>query len=104
MPASSGEPLPECFHPISANLSSALLANTRHTSSWSSASRLTQNEPAARTLGQLDDDCPAQNSTCGGSSESEANDPMAMPTGTPSLMAVITVTPVGKCPSTWRYL
>ena len=47
---------------------------------------------------------PAQNSTCGGSSESDANEPTAMPTGVPSAMAVMTVTPVGKWPSTWRYL
>ena len=53
---------------------------------------------------QLLDAFAGQNSTSGGSSDSDANEPMAMPTGTPSSMAVITVTPVGKCPSTWRNL
>src|SRR5689334_18067617 len=99
-----GLPLPECFQPISANLSGALLANTRQTSSWSSARMLTQNEPDAWTLGHDDDCLPAQKSTLGGSSDREANEPIAMPTGVPSATAVMTVTPVGKWPRTWRYL
>jgi hypothetical protein len=55
-------------------------------------------------LGHVLDWEPAQNRICGGSSDNEANDPMAMPTGAPSCIAVMTVTPVGKCPRTWRYL
>src|SRR5690349_18566879 len=99
-----GLPLPDRFQPISANLSGALLANTRHTSSWSSARMLTQKRPAAWILGHDDDWFPAQNRTDGGSSDSDENDPTAMPTGASSASAVMTVTPVGKCPSTWRYL
>ncbi len=96
--------MPECFQPISANLSGALLAKTRQMSSWGSLRMLTQNLPASRILGHDVDVAPAQNSTWGGSSESEANEPTAMPTGAPSTTAVITVTPVGKWPSTCRYL
>ena len=71
-------------------------AKTRLTSSWSSARMFTQNFPAAWILGHELDDLAAQKSTSAGSSETEANEPMAMPTGTPSFMAVMTVTPVGK--------
>src|SRR3954468_17685779 len=104
MPSSMGDPLAECFQPISANLSVALLGKTRQTSSWSSPRRFTQNFPTSRTLGQLDEWCPAQKRTWGGSSESDANEPTAKPTGPSSVVPVITVTPVGKWPSTWRYL
>src|SRR3954452_13625018 len=100
----SGEPLPECFQPISANLSSVLLANTRQTSSWSSARMLAQKRPAVWIFGHVDELLPAQNNTRGGSSDSEAKEPTAKPTGWPSVMAVMTVTPVGKWPRTWRNL
>ncbi len=63
---------------------------------------LTQKLPLRSMAGQLLDDLPGQNMTRGGSSETEPNDPMARPTGTPPSMAVTTVTPVGKCPRTRR--
>ena len=62
----------------------------------------TQNFPASRMPGQLDELCPAQNPTSGGSRETEKNEPTARPTRSLPLPAVMTVTPVGKCPSTWR--
>ena len=43
-----------------------------------------------------------QNNTNGGSSDKAANDWQAKPTGAPSCMVVITVTPVQNCPSTLR--
>ena len=52
--------------------------------------------------GQLDEVFWGQNSTSGGSSETDENEPMAMPTGWPSLVPVMIVTPVGKCPRTLR--
>ncbi len=64
----------------------------------------TQNEPDASILGHDDELFPAKKATSGGSSDTDANDPTARPTGTPSEAAVITVTPVGKWPSTWRYV
>jgi hypothetical protein len=45
---------------------------------------------------------PAKNATSGGSSDTDANEPTDMPAGPSSPAAVITVTPVGKCPNTWR--
>src|SRR5437016_5049500 len=63
----------------------------------------TQNTPAARMRGQLDDVLPGQNNTSGGSSDNEVNEPTAKPTGPAWSAAVMTVTPVGKCPSVWRY-
>src|SRR6185436_20570262 len=44
-----------------------------------------------------------RNPTSGGSSDTEVNEPIVKPTGSPSTIAVTTVTPVGKWPSTRRY-
>ena len=44
----------------------------------------------------------AQNPTSDGFSDSEKNEPTAMPTGRSPALPVMTVTPVGKCPSTLR--
>src|ERR1700741_1144512 len=44
-----------------------------------------------------------KNPTSGGSSDTEVNEPTVNPTGWPSTIAVTTVTPVGKWPSTRRY-
>ena len=41
--------------------------------------------------------------TNGGSSDTDVNEPMVNPTGSSSTIAVTTVTPVGKWPSTRRY-
>jgi hypothetical protein len=68
--------------------------------SSSSSARMLANRPDASTLGHDDECLPTQNSTWGGSSDSDVNDPMAMPIGLPSCMDVTTVTPVGKWPST----
>ena len=64
----------------------------------------TQNAPAASIFGQLEEFRAGKKATSGGSSDTEANDPTASPTGPSSVSAVITVTPVGKWPSTWRNL
>jgi hypothetical protein len=63
---------------------------------------LAQKPPDASIKGQLDEDFWGQNRTNGGSSETDENEPMAMPTGAPSCIPVITVTPVGKWPRTLR--
>src|SRR4051812_47231222 len=52
--------------------------------------------------GHVLDDFAAQNSTSGGSSDTDENEFAARPTGSPSLIAVMMVTPVAKCPSTAR--
>ena len=93
-----GEPLPDRRQPISANLSAAFDANTRLTSSWSSARMFTQNLPADWILGQLLDALAGQNSTSGGSSDNEAKEPMAMPTGTPIAAETATRPPQGVEP------
>ena len=64
----------------------------------------TQNDPVASILGQDEEPLSAKNPTSGGSSDTELNDPTASPTGPDSAAAVMTVTPVVKWPSTWRYL
>ena len=48
------------------------------------------------------EDLSTQNPTRGGSSDSEKKDPTARPTGSSPSRPAITVTPVGKWPSTWR--
>src|SRR4051794_1082151 len=98
-----GAPVRPGRQPTVANLSAPLLANTRHTSSWSSPRMFTQKAPAASMRGQLDEVFPGRNATSGGSSDTEGKDPMAKPAGCRSSpTAVTTTTPVGKWPSTWR--
>ena len=58
--------------------------------------------PAAWMRGHVDDDFAAQNSTIGGSSDTDVNELHAMPTGSPPSIAVTITTPVAKCPRTVR--
>jgi hypothetical protein len=99
-PSSSGDRERAGRQPSPANLSSPLAAKRRHTTSWSSARMFTQNEPAASIWGQDDEPRSGKNATRGGSSDTEANEPTASPTGPVAGAAVMTVTPVGKWPST----
>ena len=62
----------------------------------------TQKCPARCISGQARDVRDGQNSTSGGFSETELNDWHVMPTGSPLLIEVTTVTPVAKRPSTSR--
>src|SRR5215471_10265763 len=62
----------------------------------------TANTPARSIRGQVDDECATQNNTSGGSSDNDANAFAAIPTGSPSSIAVMIVTPVAKFPSTSR--
>src|SRR3954470_5965399 len=66
-----------------ANLSPPLVANVLQRSIWSSASTLLLNEPEAWIRGQVEDVCAGQNSTSGGSSDTDVNDWQAKPTGMP---------------------
>ena len=52
--------------------------------------------------GQVVDVFAAQNSTSGGSSDTDVNEFAAMPTGSSSSIAVMTVMPVAKWPRTDR--
>ncbi len=64
---------------------------------------LTVKRPASRMRGQDRPRWSAQKSTRGGSSETEAKDWQAKPTGSPSAVRpVTTVTPVAKWPRAWR--
>lgn len=63
---------------------------------------LTQNDPASRKPLLVLASLPRKNPTSGGSSEIDAKEPMATPTGPVGAWAVTTVTPVGKLPSTRR--
>ena len=77
-------------------MSSAFEENARQTASWSSARMFTQNAPESRNFGQLDDDLSGMNATSGGSSDTDVNDPTAMPAYPPSGSAAVTTqTPVG---------
>src|ERR1700679_4314862 len=92
-----GEPLDAARQPTLAYLSAPRVANARQTSSWSSARTLTQNDPVSRIVGKLVDDRSGRNATRGGSSETEVNEPTAIPAGPSSRCeAVTTATPVGK--------
>ena len=62
-----------------------------------------QNESAAAMRNHRSDVVIGKKPTSGGSSETDVNDPIVKPTGSPSTIAVTTVTPVEKCPSTRRY-
>jgi hypothetical protein len=56
-----------------------------------------QNLFPSAIAGQLRDCRPGKNPTSGGSSETETNEPMVMPNGSPTeLRPVTTTTPVGK--------
>src|SRR3954451_3347095 len=66
-------------------------------------STLTQKVPADAIRSHRSDVVMGKNPTSGGSRETEVNDPTVKPTGWPSTIAVTTVTPVGKWPSTRRY-
>src|SRR3954453_2631346 len=77
----------------SANLSAPVVAKRAHRSSWSSASTLTQNRPDDWISGQDFDVCAGQNSTSGGSNDTDAKDWQAKPTGCPPASPVTTVTP-----------
>ena len=66
-------------------------------------STLTQNEPVDAMRSHRSDVVIGRNPTSGGSSDTDVNEPMVNPTGSPSTIAVTTVTPVGKWPRTRRY-
>ena len=101
-PSIIGEPVDAGIQGTSANLSSALLAITPQTSIWSCPITLTQKEPDSRISFQEPESLPGRKATNGGSSDTEVNDPIAIPIGFPLLTAVTAVTPVGKCPRTLR--
>jgi hypothetical protein len=64
---------------------------------------LTQKRFAARIFGQLVELRSGKKATRGGSSETDVKDPTAIPAGVASSgAAVMTHTPVGYCPKTWR--
>src|SRR3954471_11393743 len=95
-PSRIGEPDAAARHDSSANLSPPFIAKARHTDSCSAPRMLTQNAPESRNFGQLEDDRSGMNATSGGSSDTDENDPTAIPAGRPSpSMPVTTATPVG---------
>ena len=62
-----------------------------------------QNDPASLIFGQLEDRTSGMKATSGGSSDTEEKVPTTIPSVVPSgCFAVIRVTPVGYCPSTYR--
>src|SRR3954469_3031788 len=94
-PSRIGAPDPAGVQVRSANLSPPRIANVRHTDSCSAPRMLTQNDPDSRIRGQLVDDRSGRNATSGGSSDTDVNDPTAIPAGPPSAAtAVTTATPV----------
>ncbi len=83
-------------HLTPANLSAPRLAIGLESSAWSAARKLTQNLPERWISGQAREVLAGMNSTSGGSSETLENDWQVMPTGSPPLIAVTTVTPGGE--------
>src|SRR5690349_18836030 len=104
-PASSGDPVPAAGRQSTpANLSVPLRAKDRHRLSWPAARTLTQKAPAERMRGQVTEVRATVKATSGGSSEREVKDWQVKPTGRPvaASTALMTVTPLPKCPSTAR--
>src|SRR5688572_5138742 len=97
-----GQPFELGRHPIRLNRSAPFVANTRHTSSWCSLRMFTVKFLAASIFGHVLDALAAQNSTSGGSSETDENELADTPTGESPSIAVMIVTPVAKCPRTVR--
>src|SRR5690606_36671161 len=87
-----------------ANLSPPRAENCRHRSSCSTLRTLTQNLPVAAMSGQLVEALSGRKATSGGSSDTDVKVPTTIPpAGRPDASAlVMTETPVGQCPSTWR--
>ena len=85
-----------------AKRSAPFCANSRQISSPSSSRKLAAHLPACWIRGQVVDDFAAQNSTSGGSSDTDVNELHAMPTGSSPSIAVTMTTPVAKWPRTVR--
>ena len=83
-------------------MSTPRLAIGLESSAWSAARKLTQNLPERWIAGQAREVLAGTNSTSGGSSETLENDWQVMPTGSPPLIEVTTVTPEANRPSTSR--
>jgi Ser/Thr protein kinase RdoA (MazF antagonist) len=96
IPVSSGRPSRRS-QSRSANLSPPDRANAPATACWSAASTLTANRPVPRMCGQVVEVSAAQNSTSGGSRDSEVNELTASPTGPPPESTLVTTAiPVGQ--------
>src|ERR1700728_1819910 len=78
-PCRIGEPEPAERNFCPEHLSPPLAAKRLHTDSWSAPRMLTQKEPARSTFGQLVDDLSGKKATIGGSSDTDANEPMTIP-------------------------
>jgi hypothetical protein len=100
-PSRIGDPEPAGRHASPANLSAPFVANARHTGSWLAESTFTQKEPEARILGKLEDPLSGKKASSGGTSDTDVNEPTAIPAGRPcGSIPVTTTTPVGNRPST----
>src|SRR5215469_11386526 len=97
-----GEPQESGTQSTFANRSGLLRPNSVARSPCSAVSTLAQNTPARSILGHVDEVIDGQNSTSGGSSDRAAKAWQENPTGSPPSIAVMTVRPVAKCPSTSR--
>ena len=85
-----------------AKRSTPRVAKRREISSCWAPKMFTQKRPLWRILGQVVELFAGQNRISGGSSETEVTEFADIATGPSAWCAVITVTPVGRCPSTWR--
>ena len=63
---------------------------------------MTQNRPAAAIACQVSLLTWGRKPTSGGSSDTDVDDPIVNPAGSSSASPVTIVTPVGKCPNTFR--
>ena len=101
-PSRIGAPDDAGRQPTPANLSMPLRANWAQSSSCPALRMFTQNAPAARIFGELVNDLSGRKATSGGSRDTDVNELTTMPTGPDGPIAVITATPVAKCPRTCR--
>ena len=74
----------------------------REVSSWCEANTLTQKRPESRISGHVVEVFAGQNRIIGGSSDTDVTELADIPAGPRGPLAVTTVTPVGRWPSTSR--
>jgi hypothetical protein len=95
-PARTGAPDGDGCQGTPANLSAPVVAKVRHRASCRAFSTLTQKAPAAAIRGQLTEVFAGRMAISGGSSDTDVKEPIAIPTGVSSSIAVTMTTPVGK--------
>ena len=100
--ASTGIPRVPSSTATPANLLSLWTANCWARFSWPSPSTLTANAPARETARDVGELLLRQASIMGGVSDRDVTELAVIPNSPSGVRVVTTVTPLGRCPTTWR--